>query len=89
MKQDTLKLYTKLRTSLEEERARLQARLKEIEAALGVQPAAPAAPAQAPGKRQMSAAGRAAIAAAAKARWAKYRAAKAQAASMQKAKTAK
>jgi hypothetical protein len=35
MKQDILKLYTNLRNSLEEERARIQRRLKQIEAALG------------------------------------------------------
>jgi hypothetical protein len=83
MKKNTLKLYAKLRTSLEREYATLQARLKEIEAALGMRTPAPAVePAAVPttplgkARRKMSAAGRAAIAAAARARWAKIRAAR-------------
>jgi hypothetical protein len=37
MKQDILKQYTKLRTSLEQERVRLQKQLQQIEAALGTE----------------------------------------------------
>ena len=54
----------------------LQAKLSEL---LGAQPAAASTgEAQAPKKRQMSAAGRAAIRAAQKARWAKIKAAQAE-----------
>ena len=87
MKQDILKQYVTLRTNLEKERAQLQARLGEIEQALGitVAPAAIAlqpsvAPAAEPearqGKGAMSPEGRARLVAAQKARWAKVRAAK-------------
>jgi hypothetical protein len=79
MKQDILKQYTALRTSLESERAEIKARLSEIEAALGGEVSAPTAriPASVKRRRKMSAAGKARIKAAAKARWAAYRAKKA------------
>lgn len=83
----TLKLYAKLRASLEQEQATLLAKLRELEAVLGRgEPAAlPIVAAQAPapapskpkGKRKMSAAGRVGIAAGARASWAKIMAAKA------------
>jgi small-conductance mechanosensitive channel len=80
MKHDLLKQYAALHKSLVEEKANLESRLAEINAALGAADALPAAPASAPvpvasGKtRTMSAAGRARIIAAQKARWAKYNA---------------
>ncbi len=81
MKQNILRMYKALRTSLKRERLTLRARLNRIEVALGsLSPVAPATVAvAAPPRRQrrMSAAGRAAIRAGARARWAAYRARKA------------
>jgi hypothetical protein len=88
MKYDILKQYTKLRTSLEQERAEIQTRLSEIEAALGTETAPEvASTAEAPirkgpgrpkgSKRKMTAANKAKLIAGIKARWAKYRAEKA------------
>ena len=81
MKQDILKQYVTLRTNLETERAQLQARLGEIEQALGITVAtASVAPVAEPearqGKGALSPEGRARLVAAQKARWAKVRAAK-------------
>jgi hypothetical protein len=87
LKQDILKLYTKLRTSLEQERAEIQTRLSEIDAALGTgaapEPASTAEPPirRGPGrpkgsKRKMSPANKAKLIAGIKARWAKWRAEK-------------
>jgi hypothetical protein len=84
MKQDSLKQYVNLRQSLLAEKSKLETRLTAINLALSSvsKPAAPAASKAEPAvkapkaKRKMSAAGRAAIAAAQKARWAKLNAAK-------------
>lgn len=84
MKTDSLQQFVKLHRQLSEERSTLQARLRQIEEALGTlspvslaaaqgaSPAPKAAPA-AGGKRKMSAEGRARIAAAQRARWAAQR----------------
>jgi hypothetical protein len=88
MKHDILKQYTKLRTSLEQERAEIQTRLSEIDAALGTEAASePASTPEAPlrrgpgrpkgSKRKMTPANKAKLIAGIKARWAKYRAQKA------------
>jgi hypothetical protein len=81
VKQDILREYRVARASLTKERARLQARLAEIQAVLGGETSnrLPAVSAKSPvkRKRRMSAAGRAAIRAGTKARWAAYRAKKA------------
>jgi hypothetical protein len=88
MKHDILKQYTKLRISLEEERAEIRTRLSEIDAALGTEAAPePASTGEAPirrgpgrpkgGKRKMSPANKAKLIAGIKARWARYRAQKA------------
>jgi hypothetical protein len=79
MKSDHLKQFVMLRSSLQKERSEIQARLQEIEAALGNDMNTEARKGQAPAKlrRRMSAAGRARIIAAAKARWARWKAAKA------------
>jgi hypothetical protein len=81
MKRDILKEYTTLRNHLEQERAVLRARLVQLQGALDGGTPAPQhaleAPAPVRRKRGMSAAGRAAVAAAAKARWAAFRAGKA------------
>ncbi len=80
MKRDILKEYVTLRSSLEQERHELQARLSKLEAALGAPAplalAGLAADTRAKPRRKVSAAGRRAIAAAARARWAKVRAGK-------------
>lgn len=72
VKRDNLSQFALLRAALEKERAKILARLKEIEAVL---PGAAVAPAAAPiavakAKRKMSAAARARIAAAQRTRWA-------------------
>lgn len=92
--QDIIEQFVGLRSSLEQERQQLVARLQEIDRALDAVPTAAAAKAVrsvAPsqpvretsgrpgGKNKMSAEGRAAIAAAQKARWAKARAGQAAA----------
>jgi hypothetical protein len=86
MKHDILKQYTKLRTFLEQERANIQSRLQEIEAALGGTSPAPAAtplrrgpgrPKSTKAKRKLSPANKAKLIAGIKARWARYRAEKA------------
>jgi hypothetical protein len=81
MKSDVLKQFVRLRSSLQKERSVIQARLQEIEAALGDEMKAETqkGQVQAPVKlrRKMSAAGRARIIAGAKARWARWKAAKA------------
>ena len=74
-----LKKFVKMRASLEQERAKLLARLNEIQAALGTAEAASTPSTEAPvsrkPKRTFSTVGRASLAA--KARWAKFRAEKA------------
>jgi hypothetical protein len=81
MKSDVLKQFVMLRSSLQKERSEIQARLQEIEAALGDEMKAGARQGRVPApvklRRRMSAAGRARIIAAAKARWARWKAAKA------------
>jgi hypothetical protein len=78
VKQDILKQYKALQTSLKRERLKLRAKLTRIEAALdgtgGTTPPIATAKAPARRKRRMSAAGRAAIRAGAKARWAAQKA---------------
>lgn len=80
MQKDILKQLVALRGSLETERRRIQARLQEIEAALGGVVPSPATEGrpqpEAPGQRTISTTGRAAIIAAQKARWAKIKASK-------------
>jgi hypothetical protein len=82
MKTDILKNYVKLRSSLEQERSKLQARLTELDAALGIEISVTAqgrvqAAAGPTPKRKLSAANKAKLIAGIKARWAKYRAEKA------------
>ena len=81
MKQNILKQFKAIRASLNKERARLQARLAEIQAVLGGEMPAPLpvveAKAEVKPKRRMSRAGKAAIRAGIKARWGAYRAKKA------------
>jgi hypothetical protein len=69
-----IRKFAKLRQALVDERNQLLSRLSELNHALGDSEGAPVATAKAGGrgKRRMSAAGRARIAAGAKARWAKY-----------------
>jgi hypothetical protein len=76
MKSDSLKKYIAMRQSLTAEKARLEARLKAINEALGESSSAPAKGRRG-GPRFMSAEARARISAAQKARWAKLRAKKA------------
>ena len=86
MKHDALKTFSALKAALEQERAQIQARLDDIQAALGggeiptpaakQEPVWETEPKRGPGRPKgtkggMSAAGRAAIVAAQKARWAK------------------
>jgi hypothetical protein len=83
MKHDSLKQYVSLRQSLTAEKARLEARLRDINAALGGTSGGAAGKTGAGkrgGKRHMSAEARALISAAQKKRWAKVRAAKKSAA---------
>jgi hypothetical protein len=81
VKMNLLRQFKAVRTALNKERARLQARLADIQAVLGgeIPATPPAVAAEAPAKRKrgMSAAGRAKVRAAAKAYWAAYRAKKA------------
>lgn len=74
MKPD-LTQFIALRNALHEERARLGARLAELNQALGADRGALAAPVAAPtpGRRTFSAATKAKMAAAQKARWAKHK----------------
>jgi hypothetical protein len=82
MNADIVKQYVTLRTSLEEERTTLRARLQKIDAALGTAIAVTAqgraeASAEPRAKRKLSAANKARLIAGIKARWARYRAEKA------------
>ena len=88
MPTDILKQFVNVRASLEQERIKLQAQLKEIEAALSgkvpvvkVDVHSPAQP-----KPKVSAAARAKITAGSKAYWARWRAAKAAAQAAVKSK---
>ncbi len=102
MKQDILKNYVKLRTSLETERHQIRSRLSEIEAALGVEITStvaevetvptrrgPGRPKGAKAKRKLSPANKAKLIAGIKARWARYRAEKAGKAAPKAAKAKK
>ncbi len=85
MKKDSLKQYVNLRQSLLAEKSELETRLEAINLALnsapktarvGRPPGAVTVVGKVAKKKKISAAGRAAIAAALKARWAKIKAAK-------------
>jgi hypothetical protein len=79
MKKNALKEFVSLRINLEQERSQLQTRLNELNEALGInatEAGAPSSKSEAgrqSGKRFMSAAARARIAAAQRARWAKVK----------------
>jgi hypothetical protein len=78
MKHNIVKRFAALRTALYHEKSTLEARLSEINTALDETPRAVSAERPAPvravkGRRKMSAAGRASIAAALKARWVKVK----------------
>ena len=81
MKPNILKKFVKIRTALEQERAKLLARLNAIQAALGTEagpePASTPEPATTiKPKRKLSPENKAKLIAGIKARWAKYRAEK-------------
>jgi len=77
MKSDYLRKFVSLRSALQQEKAQLEARLREINRAMSESPGAAremTSVTQAKPTRKISAAGRARIAAAQKARWAKLKA---------------